>query len=166
MYEDKSPSILSDAWLAVNGPRSLVMGSTWDWGSKDSSPIVSQEEASSALEELILKVASVYPAIGKWVPVEMRAGLRAMPPLTSLGSMPLLGCLDEIMGEESHSRYWIVSGLGARGLLYHGLLGKLTSLAVISQDEDIIPTELTSWKNLYFKDCKPEGKKFEGQVAR
>ncbi|CAA7408067.1 unnamed protein product [Spirodela intermedia] len=151
VYEDGSPSILSDAWLAVQGPRSLVMGSTWDWGSRDYSSSVSPEEASRALDELLPKAASVYPAIERWAPVGASGGLRAMPPLTPLGSLPLLGCLDDIVGDKGQRRYWLVGGLGARGLLYHGLLGKLTSQAVMSQDEDILPSELTSWKRLLLK---------------
>ncbi|XP_078443882.1 FAD-dependent oxidoreductase family protein [Wolffia australiana] len=150
-YEERSPSILSDAWLAAQGPRTLVMGSTWDWGSENSSPDVSPQEECRALEELIPKVVSVYPAIEKWSMAEMKGGLRAMPPLTSAGSLPLLGCVDDFVKEKGQAKYWIIGGLGARGLLYHGLLGKLTAQAVVLQDEGFLPSELISWKKLHLK---------------
>ncbi|KAJ8634846.1 hypothetical protein MRB53_009113 [Persea americana] len=148
-YGDHSPSILSDAWLAVQGPRNVVMGSTWDWGSRNFSSSVSTEEASTALDELILKASTVYPCIRNWVFTRARAGVRAMPPLTPLGSLPLLGCVnDTISCQNVECRYWFVGGLGSRGLLYHGWLGKLTAQAVISCNEDFLPRELTSWKKL------------------
>ncbi|PKA65513.1 hypothetical protein AXF42_Ash005847 [Apostasia shenzhenica] len=137
-----SPSILSDAWLAFQGPRSLLMGSTWDWGSKNYSPRVLPEEASKAVSDLLPKASAVFPTIKKWEFVKARAGIRAMPPSTAAGSLPLLGCVD------TNCRYWLVGGLGSRGLLYHGLLGKLIAQAVISDDEAVIPSELTSWKRM------------------
>ncbi|KAL5992027.1 hypothetical protein ACLOJK_012940 [Asimina triloba] len=147
-YRDHSPSILSDAWLAVQGPRNLILGSTWQWGSRDYSSNVSTEEASAAFDELTRKASSVYPAISNWTFTEARAGLRAMPPLTPLGSLPLLGCVDDAVGHRNiRCRYWFFGGLGARGLLYHGWLGKLMAQAVISGDEGVLPSELTSWQS-------------------
>ncbi|KAG9456247.1 hypothetical protein H6P81_000755 [Aristolochia fimbriata] len=145
-YPDGSPSILSDAWVAAQGTRNLVMGSTWDWSSKNSSPFVSPEEASTAMDELTTKMSVVYPSIRNWTLTDARAGLRAMPPLTPLGSLPVLGCLDEIVPGSTNCKYWIVGGLGSRGLLYHGWLGKLMANAVLLCTEDVLPLELISWK--------------------
>lgn len=147
-FPDLGPSILSDAWLAVQGCRSLYMGSTWDWKSRNSSPKVSTAEASEALEELLPKAYAIYPDLKKWVFAEARAGLRAMPPLTPYGSLPLLGCVNDIVGGNSNCKYWLFGGLGSRGLLYHGWLGKLMAQAVLSCNEQLIPSELTSWKNI------------------
>ncbi|KAF8389176.1 hypothetical protein HHK36_025869 [Tetracentron sinense] len=147
-YGEHSPSILSDAWLAVRGPRSLVMGSTWEWRSRNYSPIVSAEEASNALQELLPKASSVYPDIQNWTFTRAMAGLRAMPPLTPLGSLPLLGCMDDVVGGNHQCKYWFFGGLGSRGLLYHGWLGKLMAQAVISCNEDVLPSELTLWRKM------------------
>ncbi|XP_012071448.1 uncharacterized protein LOC105633467 isoform X2 [Jatropha curcas] len=147
-YPDCGPSILSDAWLAVQGTRSLYMGSTWQWKSKNSSPNVSADEASSALEELLPKVSAFYPGIKDWTFTGARAGLRAMPPLTPHGSLPLLGCVDNFVGENYNCKYWLFGGLGSRGLLYHAWLGNLMAQAVLSCNEQLIPAELTSWKNM------------------
>ncbi|KAF6147410.1 hypothetical protein GIB67_016767 [Kingdonia uniflora] len=152
-YRD-SPSILSDAWLAIQGPRNLVMGSTWDWKSRNYFSEVCADEASKALQELLPKVSTVYPGIKKWAFNGAKAGLRAMPPLTSLGSVPILGCVDDAVGGKSSCKYWLLGGLGSRGLLYHGWLGKLMAQAVISCNENVFPTELTSWRKLKFTSSR------------
>ena len=124
------------------------MGSTWEWKSRNSSPDVSAEEAGEALKELLPKARAVYPVLKDWKFAGARAGLRAMPPLTPHGSLPLLGCVDDIVGKNRSSNYWLFGGLGSRGLLYHGWLGKLMAQAVLSCNEELIPHELTSWKKL------------------
>ena len=85
-----------------------------------------------------------------WTLTGAQAGVRAMPPLTPQGSFPLLGCIDDhVVGSScGTSKYWLIGGLGARGLLYHGWLGKLTARAVLSSSEDELPPELTSWKKI------------------
>ena len=122
------------------------MGSTWEWKSRNSSPNVSSSEASQALEELLPKAYGVYPDLRNWTFTGARAGLRAMPPLTPHGSLPLLGCIDDIVGESQGCNHWLFAGLGARGLLYHGWLGKLMAQAVLACNEQLIPSELTLWK--------------------
>ncbi|KAK3131766.1 hypothetical protein QOZ80_6AG0511120 [Eleusine coracana subsp. coracana] len=147
-YGNQSPSILSDAWMAFQGPRSVSIGSTWQWNSENYASMVSDEEARAAMEELVPKASGVYPGITKWDFVCARAGIRAMPPLTANGSLPLLGCLNDVIGDKikNNCTFWLVGGLGARGLLYHGLVGKLTAQAAISCDESLIPSEFTCWK--------------------
>ena len=92
------------------------------------------------------KAYAVYPGLSKWAFNGASAGLRAMPPLTGNGSLPLLGQIDDFIGQNHESKFWLFSGLGSRGLLYHAWLGKLMAQAVLSCDEDVIPSELTSWK--------------------
>ncbi|KAL8130208.1 hypothetical protein V2J09_019363 [Rumex salicifolius] len=145
-YPDESPSILSDAWMAVQGPRKLHLGSTWEWGSRNYSTAASTEETSLALKELLPKARNVYPIIEKWRVEGVRAGLRAMPPVTLYGSLPLVGSIDDLVGSKGESRYWIIGGLGSRGLLYHGWVGKLTAQAVLAGNPALIPSELSSWR--------------------
>lgn len=147
-FPDHSPSILSNAWLALQGPRNILVGSTWDWNSRNTSREVPAEEASRALDELIQKASIIYPRIKDWAFIEVRAGLRAMPPLTSEGSLPLLGSVDHLLDSNRDCKYWFFGGLGARGLLYHALLGKLMAQAVLRGDESLLPPELTSWKKI------------------
>lgn len=145
-YSDHSPSILSDAWLAIQGTRELYTGATWEWNSRNYSSNVSEEEASKALQEILPKVCNVYPGIKNWAFTGARAGLRAMPPLTPDGSLPLLGCVDDFVDGDHTCKYWLFGGLGSRGLLYHAWLGKLMAQAVIFGDETLIPSELISWR--------------------
>lgn len=43
-------------------------------------------------------------------------------------------------------RWWIVGGLGARGLVYHAWLGQQLASAVLAADESCLCTELLRWK--------------------
>ncbi|XP_065848753.1 uncharacterized protein [Euphorbia lathyris] len=147
-YQDYAPSILADAWLSVQGKRSLYMGSTWEWKSRNCCPNVPEDEASKALEELIPKVSAFYPGIKDWVFGGARAGLRAMPPLTTHGSLPLLGCVNDFVGKKCATEYWLFAGLGSRGLLYHAFLGNLMAQAVLTCNEHLLPAEFTCWKNV------------------
>ncbi|KAJ6372584.1 hypothetical protein OIU76_026985 [Salix suchowensis] len=106
------------------------------------------DEASRALQELLPKISAFYPAIRDWTFTKANAGLRAMPPLTAHGSLPLLGCVNNFVGENVAGKYWLFGGLGSRGLLYHAWLGNLMAQAVISCNEQLIPSELTAWKNI------------------
>ncbi|CAH9084023.1 unnamed protein product [Cuscuta epithymum] len=150
-YPADSPSILSDAWIAFHGPQDLRVGATWDWNSRNYSRGVSREEGNKAIEELLHRKASaMYPAIKNMTTVTgMSGGLRAVPPLTPQGSLPLLGCVDEfVSGNQTDNKFWLLTGLGSRGLLYHGWVGKLMARAVLSRDEGLIPYELISWKSI------------------
>ncbi|XP_057767122.1 uncharacterized protein LOC130987562 [Salvia miltiorrhiza] len=146
-YPPHSPSILSDAWLAVHGARHMDLGSTWDWESRTYSRDVTADEASEAVKVLLPKACLVYPAIEKWAITGTVGGLRGMPPVTANGSLPLLGCVDKYIDGSRSCKYWLFTGLGARGLLYHAWLGKLLVRAVLSCNEDLLPVELTSWKH-------------------
>jgi len=44
-------------------------------------------------------------------------------------------------------RWWVVGGLGARGLVYHAWLGELVVQAVLSDSEAALPSQLLRWKS-------------------
>lgn len=142
---------MSDAWIAFQDSRSLRLGSTWEWMSTNHLPSVSSDEALCALQQLLPRASAIYPSLNRWSFIGASAGLRAMPPLTSNGSLPLMGCVDEFVRGNCSSKYWLFGGLGARGLLYHAWLGKLMAQAVLSCCEEVIPCELTSWKTRHQK---------------
>ena len=71
-----------------------------------------------------------------------RYGVRANPPRSSLGSLPLVGRVEprepetqpeignrkpETGVEREKKNWWYVGGLGARGLVYHGVLGAIVA---------------------------------------
>ena len=99
-----------------------------------------------------------------------RSGVRALPPRTALGSIPIVGklspsCPPDAVGSSpsleaqtgspasSHTKapnWWIVTGLGARGLVYHAWLGLKVARGVVSGDEGAMGREgeeLLGWRD-------------------
>ncbi|KAM7472960.1 hypothetical protein LguiA_011143 [Lonicera macranthoides] len=149
-YPEHGPSILSDAWLAIHGSRELHMGSTWEWNSTNYSQSVPNEEASKAVEELVPKVLAIYPGIKNWNLTGARAGLRAMPPLTSNGSLPLLGRVDDFIGEvnQATSKWQMFTGLKSIGILLGILLGNVIAKAVLCFVKENVASQLTEKKSV------------------
>ena len=76
-----------------------------------------------------------------------RYGVRANPPRSSLGSLPLVGRVRLRDGnrrgvEREKKNWWYVGGLGARGLVYHGVLGAIVADAALTGDDARVPPEL------------------------
>lgn len=74
----------------------------------------------------------------------MRTGVRALPPRTPYGSIPLAGRVQD--GGEGQPPCWVLVGLGARGLVYHALLGKWLAAAVRADDPRLLPRQVRSWQ--------------------
>lgn len=54
----------------------------------------------------------------------------------------LTGCINELVKPlQSETQWWLIGGLGSRGLMYHGLLGERVAAAVTAGDESLIPEE-------------------------
>ncbi len=70
----------------------------------------------------------------------MRSGVRALPQRSAQGSLPLAGKL------EGGTTWWVVAGLGARGLVYHAWLGRLIACAATTDDQSLLPQELRRWQ--------------------
>lgn len=66
--------------------------------------------------------------------------MRALPPRTAYGSLPLVGQL------HAGSPYWLCVGLGSRGLVYHAWLGQLLADAILHGHA--LPLELTAWRGV------------------
>ena len=71
----------------------------------------------------------------------VRSGVRALPPRTKEGALPLAGRL------RTDRPWWVVAGLGARGLVYHAWLGKLVAAAILAEDDQLLPAELRRWQS-------------------
>jgi glycine/D-amino acid oxidase-like deaminating enzyme len=153
------PSILGQPYVAFQGPNRAIVGATQrhgvssaeafrvlEHGLHDSSP-----DAMDAAASLVEHARMAVPALASeaWRIRSVRCGVRAIPRRTHLGSIPYAGRAPQ------GKNCWIIAGLGARGLVYHGLLGELTSSAVLA---DILhssppPTpfdefpQLTRWTN-------------------
>lgn len=70
----------------------------------------------------------------------IRLGVRALPPRTAAGAMPLAG---QVPGMDD---VWVVAGLGARGLVYHAWLAQLVAQGVMEGSDACLPKELQRWK--------------------
>lgn len=42
--------------------------------------------------------------------------------------------------------WWVISGLGARGLVYHAWLGALLVQAIVKGRDDCLPSPLLRWR--------------------
>jgi glycine/D-amino acid oxidase-like deaminating enzyme len=88
--------------------------------------------SASSLAKLQVDLATLWPAGA--APAAAAAvrphgmGVRATPPRTQLGSVPITG---RVPGERNA---WFVTGLGGRGLLYHAELGRTVALAALRDD--------------------------------
>ena len=74
-----------------------------------------------------------------------------LPPRTNIGSLPLVRrmCGSRSQHEpQQGAAVWVLAGLGARGLLFHGWAGKADANGVLRNDEEVIPPELKAWELL------------------
>ena len=79
----------------------------------------------------------IRSALGR--PRRARAGVRAAPPRTVHGSVPLAG--------RAHTgapvrNVWLIAGMGSRGLLYHALIAEWLVDAALSGDPSMLPAEV------------------------
>jgi glycine/D-amino acid oxidase-like deaminating enzyme len=95
-------------------PGLCQIGSTYE---HNFTSLLPDAEAASVLIE---KAALFYPPAKEFVLVEQRAGVR----------MTLIEGYRPIVAQVA-PKAWVFTGLGSRGLLYHALLGKELSLALI-----------------------------------
>ena len=97
-------------------PGLCTVGSTYEHRFSDPGTTV------EARKELIDKVSAFYPPAHKFEIVSQAAGVRMCP---RLGYRPLM--------EQINPRLSVFMGLGSRGLLYHGVLGKRLALSILSK---------------------------------
>lgn len=148
VYPTASPSILGGTYLAAQDERRIVVGATKLYNVPESA-----EQARSMLgkpvdpdvqehveSKLCTRMDQVYPLISNWTVHAVKQGVRAMPPRSSLGSLPLMGRLSP--ATSTRPATWYLVGLGARGLVYHALLAHWLAQAVAHNDPERVPPEL------------------------
>jgi glycine/D-amino acid oxidase-like deaminating enzyme len=147
------PSVLGQPYVAFQGHSRAIVGATQRHGatSSEAFDILSSGlkdtsvEATREARILVDKARRVVPdlATEPWYIHSVRSGVRAVPSRTNLGTIPYAGRIDE------HRNCWVITGLGARGLVYHALLGELTSRAVLQGSDDVFAEfpELTRWRS-------------------
>ena len=55
----------------------------------------------------------------------------------------LTGCVNKLVQPlQSQTQWWLIGGLGSRGLIYHGWLGERVAAAMTAGDASLVPQEL------------------------
>jgi glycine/D-amino acid oxidase-like deaminating enzyme len=169
-WPDGAPGVLGSPYIAPLSPERVLVGTTKEYGASVAdarragevplADAVTQNAAavaSAAARELVASAAATYPPLGRaeaWRVDVARYGVRANPPRSSLGSLPLVGRVEprepethgnrkpETGVEREKKNWWYVGGLGARGLVYHGVLGAIVADAALTGDDARVPPEL------------------------
>ena len=116
-------------------------------------------EAEEASRELLERFARLWPPAGggageerRWGVVAAASGVRARPRRSGAGRPPLAGKIEiesdsESESESDGSNWWVIGGLGSRGLLYAAWLGREVARAALAGGGDAsLDPELTRWK--------------------
>lgn len=149
-----APSLLGSPYIAAHGRDSLVVGATKAYGltpdqayAQCAAPVVTDlTEAATATEALLPPAAALWPPLSSWRVTVVVSGVRALPTRGADGSIPYLGRLPAAGSSGQQRNWWLVGGLGARGLVYHAWLGRLVARALLLRSEEGLPPELLRWK--------------------
>jgi glycine/D-amino acid oxidase-like deaminating enzyme len=100
-------------------------------------------DALAALDALLPPARASLPALEASTVRCVKWGVRALPPRTQLGALPLLGRVMAARTPEQpvSSPTWVLVGLGARGLVYHALLAEQLATAVLTGEDGALPRE-------------------------
>ena len=159
-YPEHAPGLLGSPYISPQGGTRAVVGATQRHACSPQEAFLGlspdrrvldrnkdREEWNGAVRVLIDEGAcTMWDPIREWRVDAVRTGFRAVPARTDQGAMPYAGRID---GNEN---WWVIGGLGARGLVYHAWLGKLVAAAVWStcddddEQEELFPRELLRWK--------------------
>ena len=118
----------------------LLCGATFEYDPADTVHRgADQEHATSAL---VGPLAEMLPELAGARVLRCQAGVRAFPPRSHLGYVPIANRLSSGMLGEGHegsdAAVWLFGGLGSRGLIHHALLGAMVADAVHSDDESCL----------------------------
>lgn len=105
--------------------RSCLIGATFERDYTHAQP-----DKEFAKKSLLTKAGALIPGLENEKIIDCKSGIRVCPGTHK----PLLGQLND--------RFWFFTGLCAKGLLYHGYLGKKMAQAVLANDKELIPKEV------------------------
>lgn len=107
---------------------SVLVGATHEFSSK----FMSEDEVTADLKE---RTNDVVPDIWTRGTVKkISRGVRVQAERGKYGRRPLIGRFPTSI----HSNAWIFTGLSSRGLLYHGLYGKMLANAILCDSEEVL----------------------------
>ncbi len=124
--------------------RGLLGGATFEYLDKSKSPVEDfirshVTDVRQAAGELDSHLKAMVPSLEYfWKPESAMSGIRALPPRSKLGTVPIAGRLQGVPGGKD---VWVLTGLGSRGVLYHAYLGRCVAHAVVAGNEKLIPLD-------------------------
>jgi glycine/D-amino acid oxidase-like deaminating enzyme len=171
-YPAGAPGLLGSPYISPQGTHKAVVGATQRHECSLEEVMAAlgpgsiqkkkSDEWKVAVEALVPAAAQLWPPVGvglsssssdnsdTWQVATVRSGYRAIPQRTAEGSIPYAGKLNNVTGnvDTSKKNWWVVGGLGARGLVYHGWLGKLVAAGMVAKSDEQLPEELRRWKKV------------------
>jgi glycine/D-amino acid oxidase-like deaminating enzyme len=119
-------SLISEGYIVMGKDlKTCFIGSTFERNFSSAAP-----DPDFAIQEIRRKIAPFFPAIAGCEVVACKAGVRAAGKNNHL---PIMGQINE--------RFWFLTGLGGKGLLYHAYLGEKLALALLQNDLSYLPKE-------------------------
>lgn len=121
-------SLVSEGYIVMDKEgKTCMAGATFERKFFDEKPDISF--AAPFIKE---KIVSFFPALKDAQVLECRAGVRAA---CQNSLFPLVGKVSD--------KYWYVTGLGSKGLLFHGFIGDILAKAILNNDPSLIPDEMS-----------------------
>ena len=117
------PGLISGQYVAPRSNGEVLVGATHE---DPEEPLWAPEEVQGHLRD---KTAVLCPAVWEGAAVQrITCGTRVLPPAGPRGRLPIARRLPD---GESHQR-WLFTGLGGRGLIHHGVLGRRVAQEVLA----------------------------------
>lgn len=140
---DYFPGPLEDTEAGPDTPpvHRMIAGATFEYREETETEAAylqrgSRASNSRAMAQLRNPVHKLVPGIFQgWKVRGAFVGLRALPPRSNVGSIPI-AC--RVRGTGDEVGCWIFSGLGSRGLLHHAYVGRVLAKAIVAGHEKLI----------------------------
>ncbi|KAL3149187.1 hypothetical protein ABBQ32_002016 [Trebouxia sp. C0010 RCD-2024] len=149
-FPEGAPSLVGSTYIGVQGGQQISVGAIKQFGfsaeqalQECGRQVTDAGEVAQAEALLRPRAEGLWDPASSWRVARVRSGVRALPQKTADGAIPLTG---KLPSSGNMHNWWIVGGLGARGLVYHAWLGKLIAHAALEGTEDGLPDQLLRWK--------------------
>lgn len=115
----------------------VLAGATHEYGSV-AELVASRSQPDAAAAEALVgeRLAALLPALRALRPLRATCGVRVVAPRSNLGKLPLIARHDSL------ENAFLLTGLGARGIIHHALMGSYLAAAIVAGDATCIPAEL------------------------
>lgn len=129
--------VISGKYLVPVGAKGerLLGGATFEYDEFEQAHRPAEPRAAE--EALRTPLSALHPAAANARVLGCQAGVRALPPRSHHGYVPIAGLLSGAAA--SGADCWLLGGLGSRGLIHHALLGRAMARAVLRRDASELP---------------------------